>query len=77
MPGMDGYEATRALRSAEDPYLKNMPIVALTANAFEEDRQRALASGMDEHIPKPIDIRKLRRILVQVLADTEKRRNSK
>ena len=77
MPGMDGYETTRVLRSSEDAYLKNMPIVALTANAFEEDRQKALASGMDEHIPKPIDIRKLRLVLAQVLADTEKRRNSK
>ena len=77
MPGMDGYETTRVLRSSEDEYLKNMPIVALTANAFEEDRQKALASGMDEHIPKPIDIRKLRLVLAQVLADTEKRRNSK
>ena len=59
MPHMDGYTATRAIRELPDPERRSIPILAMTANAFEEDRQAALAAGMDGHIPKPIDIRKL------------------
>ena len=59
MPHMDGYAATRAIRSLSNPELASIPILAMTANAFEEDRQAALAAGMNGHIPKPIDIRKL------------------
>lgn len=55
MPVMDGYEASRKIRELDDPYLSNIPIVALTANAFEEDRKRALEAGMNGHIAKPID----------------------
>lgn len=58
MPVMDGYEATRLIR-ALDSEISNIPIIAMTANAFEEDRQNALAAGMNDHIAKPIDINKL------------------
>ncbi|MDD6324585.1 MAG: response regulator [Lachnospiraceae bacterium] len=59
MPVMDGYEATRRIRSLTEAPLAQIPIVALTANAFEEDRQKALAAGMNGHIAKPIDAEKL------------------
>ena len=59
MPIMDGYEATKRIRSMENPDVANIPILAMTANAFEEDRQNAIAAGMNEHLAKPIDIEKL------------------
>lgn len=63
MPVMDGYEATRRIRALENEALANIPIIAMTANAFEEDRQNALESGMNDHVAKPIDIPKLRKAL--------------
>ena len=68
MPVMDGYQATRAIRQLEDKALASIPILAMTANAFEEDKQEALRSGMDGHIAKPIDIKKLIETLDRVLA---------
>ncbi len=56
MPVMDGYTATRAIRELENQELASIPIIAMTANAFEEDRRQALKSGMNGHIAKPIDI---------------------
>lgn len=56
MPVMNGYEATKAIRAMSRRDVKNMPIIALTANAMEEDRQTALGSGMNAHIAKPIDV---------------------
>ena len=56
MPRMNGYEATKAIRAMHVPESIHIPIIAMTANAFEEDRQNALASGMDEHLAKPLDI---------------------
>ena len=56
MPVMNGYEATRAIRAMEDPDKASIPIVAMTANAFDEDRMLALEAGMNGHIAKPIDI---------------------
>lgn len=67
MPNMDGYKATRFIRSMEDTDKKNIPIVAMTANAFEEDRQNALAAGMNEHVAKPLDIKKLMETLALIL----------
>ena len=67
MPVMNGYEATRAIRSMEDPALRSIPILAMTANAFEEDKQAALKCGMNGHISKPIDIAKLLETLENVL----------
>lgn len=55
MPKMNGYEATRAIRALENKDLANIPIIAVTANAFEEDRRAALSAGMNGHIAKPID----------------------
>lgn len=56
MPIMNGYQATRAIRALDDSAKAAIPIVAMTANAFEEDRMLALESGMDGHIAKPIDM---------------------
>ena len=67
MPVMSGYEATRKIRELGDKALASIPIVAMTANAFDEDRKAALAAGMDEHIAKPIDINKMKKILVRLL----------
>lgn len=59
MPIMDGCEATRAIRSMDDPARAGIPIVAMTANAFEEDREKTLQTGMDGYLAKPIDIEKM------------------
>ncbi len=67
MPVMDGYGATREIRSLEDPALASVPILAMTANAFEEDRQEALASGMNGHLSKPIDVEMLFDTLDKIL----------
>ncbi len=56
MPVMNGYEATKEIRKIENKELASIPIIAMTANAFEEDKQEALKCGMNGHIPKPIDI---------------------
>ena len=54
MPKMDGYTATREIRTLNDPKCANIPIIAMTANAFEEDRKKAIKAGMNGHIAKPI-----------------------
>ncbi len=63
MPVMDGYEATRAIRAMDRPYAKNIPIVAMSANAFAEDVRNSKKAGMNDHIAKPIDIEALARVL--------------
>ena len=63
MPNMDGYKATEVIRDLADKSKANIPIIAMTANAFEEDRKKALAKGMNGHIAKPVDIEKMREIL--------------
>ena len=67
MPVLDGYEATRKIRRLGDPWRANIPIIAITANAFAEDRQRALEVGMDDHVAKPIDMAKLNPVLQKQL----------
>ena len=67
MPVLDGYEATRKIRRLTDPWRANIPIIAITANAFAEDRQRALEVGMDDHVAKPIDMAKLIPVLQKQL----------
>ena len=67
MPKMDGYEATRQIRALPDAAKAGIPIFAMTANAFEEDRQSALKAGMDGHIAKPLDIPHLLQVLADVL----------
>lgn len=56
MPVLDGYDATSKIRKMSDPEKANIPIIAMTANAFAEDRKRALDVGMNDHIAKPIDM---------------------
>lgn len=67
MPIMDGYEATKVIRKFENEKLASIPIVALTANAFEADRRLALEAGMNEHITKPFDVGKLKEVLSEYL----------
>ncbi len=67
MPVMNGYEATRQIRELDDPGLASIPVFAMTANAFEEDKQEALKCGMNGHIAKPIDIENLFETLQDVL----------
>ena len=67
MPKMDGYTAAQTIRALDDKEKAAIPIVAMTANAFAEDRERALAAGMNGHIAKPIDVKKLERVLVKLL----------
>lgn len=71
MPVMNGYEATRAIRRLENRKLADIPILAMTANAFEEDKQEALRSGMNGHIAKPINIELLMKELDQILNPAE------
>ena len=69
MPVMDGLEATKAIRMLEREDAKRIPIIAMTANAFEEDRKACLDAGMDEHIGKPIDIPLLKRTITKAIGD--------
>ena len=67
MPNMDGYKATRVIRSLPDKKKTAIPIIAMTANAFEEDRQNALRAGMNGHIAKPIHVEELFSLLEKTL----------
>ena len=73
MPKMDGYTATQTIRALDDKEKAAIPIVAMTANAFAEDRERALAAGMNGHIAKPIDVKKLEQVLVKLLGETKEK----
>lgn len=66
MPGMDGYEATRAIRLSEKADAADIPIIALTANAFAEDAKAAHDAGMNAHLSKPIDFNKLKNMLARI-----------
>ena len=63
MPVMNGYEATKMIRSLDREDAKTIPIIAMTANAFTEDRIRAKEAGMDEHIAKPVDVELLVKVI--------------
>lgn len=67
MPNMDGYKATKVIREMSDDYRKNIPIIAMTANAFEEDRKNALEIGMNAHLAKPINVMEMKNTLAEVL----------
>ena len=67
MPHMDGYKATETIRELSDEGKSHIPIVALTANAFEEDRKMAISKGMNDHIAKPIDVKKVEEVIISVL----------
>ena len=66
MPLMDGYTATKTIRALTEPEKANIPIIAMTANAFEEDRKQAISCGMNGHIAKPIDVEKLFETLEEI-----------
>ena len=66
MPGMNGYEAARQIRKLSNRKKAQVPIIAMTANAFEEDRDKSFRSGMNEHIAKPVDIEKVLEIVKKV-----------
>ena len=72
MPNMDGYKATQAIRHLPDKDKAYIPIIAMTANAFEEDKREAIAAGMDGHIAKPIQVDKLLSILAEMIRQQEK-----
>ena len=67
MPRMDGYEATRRIRALDDPAKARIPIIAVTANAFEEDRRVAAEAGMDDHLAKPYDVPQMQKTLAAYL----------
>ena len=68
MPVMDGYEATRTIRSLPRRDVKKLPIIAMTANAMEEDKEAALKNGMNDHIAKPLDIELFMEVLSKYLS---------
>lgn len=63
MPKLDGYTATKEIRTLDNPYAANLPIIAMTANAFEEDKKKSFEAGMNGHLSKPIEIDKLMEVL--------------
>ena len=67
MPVMNGYEAARAIRGLDRPDSKTIPIVAMTANAFAEDVQNSMESGMNAHLAKPINMAVLKSVLEQLI----------
>ena len=67
MPNMDGYEATKRIRALDDKDKVNIPIVAVTANAFEEDFQLALKAGMNGHLAKPYDVPAMMKMLDKLI----------
>ncbi len=74
MPVMNGYEATKMIRSLDREDAKTIPIIAMTANAFTEDRIRAKEAGMDEHIAKPVDVELLIKVIHKLVILKEIRR---
>ena len=69
MPNMDGYQASKEIRALDDPVKANIPIIALTANAFEEDRKVAIEAGMNGHLAKPYDIERMMEMLQSTLTE--------
>ena len=67
MPVMNGYEATKRIRSMDREDAKVIPIIAMTANAFAEDRLKAKDAGMDEHISKPVDVKRLVKVIYELV----------
>ena len=77
MPNMDGYQAAQRIRHLNDKTRAEIPIIAMTANAFAEDRKRVFDAGMNEHIAKPIDIEKLGSAILSVLNKQESLQSGK
>ena len=72
MPVMNGYEAAKMIRSLDREDAKAIPIIAMTANAFTEDRIRAKEAGMDEHVAKPIDVELLIKVIHKFVENDER-----
>ena len=66
MPVMDGYMATKKIRNLEDSDLANIPIIALSAHAFEEDRKASADAGMNGHLAKPVNVSELLKMLCKL-----------
>ena len=77
MPNMDGYQAAQCIRHLDDKKKAEIPIIAMTANAFAEDRKRTFDAGMNGHIAKPIDMEKLGAVILSVLKKQESLQNGK
>jgi Signal transduction histidine kinase len=77
MPNMNGYEATRQIRAAKREDSATLPIAAMTANAYREDVEKALAAGMTAHLSKPVDIVKFYSLLAQLFAEEKENRMKK
>ena len=71
MPVMDGYSATKAIRQIENPVLAGIPIIAVSANAFEEDKRMAIESGMNAHLAKPLDTPRLYKLIRKFLKEAK------
>ena len=67
MPEMDGLEAAKAIRALDRPDAKAIPIIAMTANVFKEDREKCLAAGMNAHLSKPLDAETMKRTISEQL----------
>jgi len=63
MPVMNGYEATKEIRTGRNPLGKTIPIIAMTANAFQEDIERSMKAGMNAHVSKPVDMKRLKDVI--------------
>ena len=72
MPEMDGLEATRLIRALDRPDAKTVPIIAMTANAFDEDVQQSLQAGMNAHLSKPVEPEQLYRMLEEMIFEKER-----
>ena len=72
MPGIDGYEASRSIRKLYDKEHAQIPIIAMTANAFDEDMEKARSAGMNAYVAKPVEPETLKKVLEQILGKQEK-----
>lgn len=67
MPVMNGYEATKQIRALKNPDIAAIPIIAMTANAFEEDREKSFAAGMNGHLAKPVSVETLVNTICKIM----------
>ena len=74
MPEMDGLEATKAIRALNRPDAKTIPIIAMTANAFDEDVQRSLQAGMNAHLSKPVESEQLYKTLEELIWEKDQQK---
>ena len=71
MPNMDGYQAAKYIRHLNDKKKAEIPIIAMTANAFQEDAEKCIAVGMNAHLAKPLDIEKVEQTICKQLRDAK------